>query len=202
MPELFEIKAFAALLKASLTDTPQHFTIVTYPKHCGKDAIINKADAEAAMGTPIQVALTKSDISSYGKELVIRISPTRVLICHFALHGHAVTLSPQQLKMADVCREAGLPPFTPLIFRALGDHNSIAVIDRNKLCRLAFVQLKDGELFETCRTQGRGPCPVKESEPFEQLVRSIPSRGYIKRNFSPIAHYIYSKIYSMGSVVV
>lgn len=196
MPELFEIEAFAAMVTASLTSRPQEFTVVIHPEHCGRNTINNLAEVTAALGSPLVVQLTKEDVSAYGKELILRIAPDWVIwviVCHFALHGHIVILSPEELQMAEVCREAGLPPFIPLVLEATSwSHHSIAIVDRNKIARLTFNRLH-GQAFEHYRTPGRGSCPVKDTAEFEEAVRSIATKGHIKRNFSPVAHYIYTQ---------
>nr|GFC05302.1 hypothetical protein [Tanacetum cinerariifolium] len=194
MPELFEIDAFASMIQAGLSDTQRPFTLSVYPMQGGKNTFIDLDMAKEMLGSEMEVSIAKADVVAYGKELLIRLNPSMVIICHFALHGHAVTLSPDELELVDVCRDQGLPPFMPLIFRAKDRGNSMGIIDRNKIARLTFTVLPEGQSFQQFRSSGRGPCPIRDIALFEDGVRALSSKGHVRRNHGPIAHFIYSQL--------
>lgn len=193
MPELFEITAFATILTGCLSMTARSFTLMTYPDQGGINTFTGLELAGTALGPTLQLALTAADIVAYGKELIIRIHPTLALICHFALHGHAVTVGRDELELLDICRTFDLPPFAPLIFRANDSGPSLAIIDRNKIARLTFLQVKPSLPSIGICSPGRGPCPIKQPDLFIAGIRNLLDQSAVKRNHAPIAHYIYTQ---------
>jgi hypothetical protein len=193
MPELFEISAFAALLQSALLPVARAFSVILYPTQAGRYCFVN-LDAFLADFTGHQALITKNSISAYGKELVIQLSDDWAIICHFALHGHAVTMSPSELEFTNLTRDNGLPPYTPLSLKSALDGTSIAIVDRNKLCRIIFHPLPEVDFpILNYHSDGRGFCPLKQTDEWEAGVLDLVGTTTTRRNWGAIAHFIYSR---------
>jgi hypothetical protein len=133
-------------------------------------------------------------MSAYSKELVIQLSDHWAIVCHFALHGHAVTMSPSQLEFTNLTRNNGLPPYTLLILKSALDGTLIVIVDRNKLCRIIFHRLTEVEFpIVNYHSGGRGFCPLKQTDEWEAKVLSLVGSPTTRRNWGAIAHFVYSR---------
>ena len=77
-------------------------------------------------------------------------------------------MSPSVLTFTNIARDNDLPPYTPLILKSMTDGNSINIVDPNKLFRLMFQRLPEGQPFPLFHSVDREPRPVKSLGGFKR----------------------------------
>ena len=200
MPEWWEVSGMASQaryhLKAGLYQLHFNFAAAgLHPTHGSHNRNSNNFILNTSGQQPPLIYLQPGDITTLGKQLFIWLPGTWILAVHFALHGHLATMTEDEYQMTGICVTQGLPPTCPMVFHSVNPANkSLAIIDRNKLTRLYFLDnnptLSTQPRLWNLPTQWAGPCPAQEQAQFEARIMAVGQSGQVSQNLTPIQHFI------------
>ena len=199
MPEWWEIHGMALLARSILPplQQPIPFRLKVNFEAAGARSIHGLDDFLASVyaGNEPIIPLTPDMISSLGKRLYIQLPGSWILALHFALHGHLAAMSEEEVNYTTLCMTRHLPPTCPMLLHSVNPHiKSLAIVDRNKLTRMEFLNVNPLHSFRprdwVLAAGWSGACPATEQAQFEQTVMGIGHQGELARNSTPIQQYI------------
>ena len=199
MPEWWEIHGMASSARSILQPLhqPTLFRLKVNYEAAGARSIHGLDDFLASVyaGNEPIIPLTPNKISSLGKRLYIQLPGSWILALHFALHGHLAVMSAEEVEFTTLCMTRHLPPTCPMLLHSVNPHiKSLAIVDRNKLIRMEFLDINP---LQSLRPRDwvlpgawSGACPATEQAQFEQTVMGIGHQGELARHSTPVPQYI------------